>query len=180
MGNRFCFKHCSLKHGSALGLRRTRRIFSAELELPKGWTAGTRSEGKGQWGAGLSWGCRGVEPVRIPRLALENEFCLAKPPLKHTWKVRVLPAWYWAVNKLLLFKWRMMLLSPAFQGCWGVSLALRARQTWRSLALKLHTLKNANVCTYNKQCQCFVLLCLLHFTLGTDPAPPSDPPPNWG
>lgn len=38
--------------------------------------------------------------------------------------------------------------------------------------MKLHTLKNTNICIYNKQCQPFVLLCLLLFSPGTDPVPP--------
>jgi len=45
---------------------------------------GKGSWGKGQRGAGLRRGRRDVWLVRIPWPALENEFCLAKPQLKHT------------------------------------------------------------------------------------------------
>lgn len=64
--------------------------FQHKIRIAKGANGISKErEGKGCWGrgrrgAGLSWGRRGVQLVRIPRPALENEFCLAKPQLKHT------------------------------------------------------------------------------------------------
>lgn len=64
--------------------------FQCKIRIAKGVNStNKRREGKGCWGkgrqgAGLRWGRRGVQLVRIPWPALENEFCLAKPQLKHT------------------------------------------------------------------------------------------------